>query len=440
MENEKFKTILNSVSDGVITVDKDLRIDYLNRAAREILQVEDASALGAKCFEVFKNESCGENCPLKKAVRDGKSSVNKPLCASSGKKRAPISVSASPIYDSDGNIVGGVQTFRDLNRAEIVSDELRERYVFENIVGKSRPMRDLKDMIRLVGETESTVLIEGESGTGKELIARALHNVSKRNNMPFVAVNCAALPDSLLESELFGYVAGAFTDAKKDKKGRFALAEGGTLFLDEIGEISQTVQVKLLRALQERRYQPLGGVEPVKANVRVVAATNKNLEKMVAENKFREDFYYRINVVKVVSPPLRKRKEDLPLLVDHFVRKFNDVYDRRVEMVSPLAMNVLAQYDFPGNVRELENFIERAFALCREPVIKPECLPDFIRKSAPAPAVEIASNMRELEAVFLVAQLQKNGWNRKKTAEDLGVNPSTLYRKFKKLGIKPPKK
>jgi PAS domain S-box-containing protein len=437
---DRLKVIINSISDGVFTIDLDFKVNFINQAALNILNISESESIGKKCYEIMDNETCKSECPLRKTLRSGKAKINRPICLSINKNRKPISVSTAPIYDDNHNIVGGVETFRDLSQVEKLRKELKSKFSFEDIIGKSSSMQRLFDLVSLVAKTDSTVLIEGESGVGKELFANAIHSLSNRSKMPMVSINCSALPDTLLESELFGYVAGAFTDARKDKKGRFALAEGGTIFLDEIGELSHMVQVKLLRVLQERRYEPLGSTKSINADVRIVTATNRNLEQMVDEKKFRKDFYYRINVMKITVPPLRERKEDIPLLIDHFINKFNHIYGKRIEGISPIAMSMLMQYDFPGNVRELENFIEHAFILCREPLIRPDHLPEKFNRANAVPAIEIASNMNELEAVFLISVLKKNNWNRKKTAEELSMNPSTLFRKFKKLGINPPKK
>lgn len=437
---ERLLVIINSISDGVFTVDLELNVNFINKSALDILAISESEAIGQKCYDLMSHEDCDNACPLAETVSTGKSIINKPVCISQNNKRKPVSISTAAIYDDSGNIVGGVETFRDLSQVEALKKELQKNYTFSDIIGKSAAMQRLFDLITVVSKTDSTILIEGESGVGKELFARAIHSLSKRNKKPLISVNCSALPDTLLESELFGYVKGAFTDAKKDKEGRFAMAEGGTLFLDEIGDISQLVQVKLLRVLQERQYEPLGSGKTRSADIRFITATNKNLEALVEEKKFRKDFYYRINVIKIIVPPLRERKEDIPLLIEHFISKFNQISDRRIEGISPYATSILMQYNFPGNVRELENIIEHAFVLCDRNIIMPEHLPDKFKSQRNIPAIEIANNMKELETVFLISVLKKNNWNRKKTAEELNINYSTLYRKFKKLGINPPKK
>ncbi len=297
-------------------------------------------------------------------------------------------------------------------------------------------MRSLFEILPQIAASSSTVLIEGESGTGKELFARAIHHLSTRGKKRFVAVNCAALPDALLESELFGYKAGAFTDAKKDKPGRFALADGGTIFLDEIGDISPAMQVRLLRVLQERCIEPLGATESVKVNVRVLAATNKNLSQLVHEDKFREDLFYRIRVVYLKIPPLRERREDIPLLVDHLVAKFNSLQEKEIGGVSPEVLARLMEYDYPGNVRELENIIEQAFVLCRGGQIGMEHLPVELRPAtATSNAAVTAVDMRSAQIQMMESALARNRGNRRQAARELGINPSTLYRRLKAAGL-----
>jgi transcriptional regulator with PAS, ATPase and Fis domain len=298
-------------------------------------------------------------------------------------------------------------------------------------------MRQLFEILPQVAESEATVLIEGASGTGKELVARALHNLSRRAKRPFVAVNCGALPDTLLESELFGYKAGAFTDARRNKPGRFALADGGTIFLDEIGDISPAMQTRLLRVLQERTYEPLGSVEPVKANVRVIAATNRNLRERVEQGHFREDLFYRIHIVRLELPGLRERREDIPLLVDHFIARFNRLKGKDISGVSDEVLARLMEYDFPGNIRELENIIEHAFVLCRGGVIETKHLPPSLRGGSAEEALPTGRPMTlaAMEKVMITNALRRNGGNRRKAAAELGIDPSTLFRKLKGLKL-----
>jgi transcriptional regulator with PAS, ATPase and Fis domain len=301
-------------------------------------------------------------------------------------------------------------------------------------------MQRLFDHLRQVADSDSTILIEGSSGTGKELVARAIHNLSPRQSKPFVTLNCGALPDTLLESELFGYKAGAFTDARKDKPGRFALAEGGTIFLDEIGDISPAMQARLLRVLQERVFEPLGGVKQVKMDVRVIAATNKDLRRLVRKGTFREDLYYRVNVFRLELPRLRDRREDIPLLVAHFITKFNRLQNKSVAGVSEEVMAILMEHDYPGNVRELENIIEHAYVLCRSGLVEVRHLPPRLREkeSRGSWVGKARITLRELEAIHISDALRRHGGNRTAAAKELGINPSTLFRKIKALKLEVP--
>jgi transcriptional regulator with PAS, ATPase and Fis domain len=285
------------------------------------------------------------------------------------------------------------------------------------------------------------VLILGETGTGKELLARAIHNLSSKKDKPFIAVNCGALPDTLLESELFGYKAGAFTGAEKDKPGRFAAAEGGTIFLDEIGDVSPALQTRLLRVLQDKTYEPLGGTQPVRANVRVIAATNRDLSALLKSGTFRQDLFYRVNVVRLQLPPLRQRREDIPLLVERFIARFNRTQGKAVPGVSPQVMALLMAHDYPGNVRELENIIEHAFVLCGEERIEPRHLPEEFaaRAAAHCTSTDISASVRAVEARTIREALERNSFNRLAAARELGLHKSTLFRKIKKLGIQLPR-
>ena len=301
-------------------------------------------------------------------------------------------------------------------------------------------MQSLFDLLPVVADSDSTVLIRGASGTGKELVARAIHNLSPRKHKRFVAINCGALPDTLLESELFGHKAGAFTDARKDKPGRFAIADGGTILLDEVGDISPAMQVRLLRVLQERVYEPLGSVNPVAVDVRVITATHRDLATLVQKGVFREDLYYRINVFRVDLPALRDRREDIPLLIDHFVSRFNRMQNKDVAGVSDEVLNVLMRWDFPGNARELENAIEHAFVLCRSGLIELRHLPQEILKSSGLPSLEVSpgTTLRSIEALHISDALRRHHGSRKAAAEELGIHPTTLRRKIKDLGIDAP--
>jgi PAS domain S-box-containing protein len=449
--NNQTQVILDSIADGVFTVDMEWRITSFNRAAEAITGVKRKDAIGRHCWEVFRASICERGCSLRHTLKTGHPLVNQSIfIVNSEGERIPVSIATALLKDKGKKVIGGVETFRDLSIVEQLRDELSGRHRFQDIISKNKEMQRLFGMLELVSESDSTVLLEGESGTGKELFARAIHSLSRRKGGPMVTVNCGSLPDTLLESELFGYKAGAFTDAKKDKPGRLAQAENGTLFLDEIGDISQPMQVRLLRVLQDRVYEPLGDTRSIRANVRIVAATNKNLENLVKNGTFREDLYYRINVVKLTLPPLRKRKEDIPLLADHFLRKYNRILGKTIHGISDAVMPALMDHDFPGNIRELENVIEYAAVVCRNEMVGIEHLPENFRGHSTrggSPSTDAGVSHRqpgdepaleELEKGYIQQQLVKNNWNRKITADRMGIHPTTLWRKIKRHGIQVP--
>src|SRR4030043_160116 len=381
MKREKtdqfFNVILNSVADGVFTTDGEGRITFFNKAAEEITGFVSKEAIGRYCYEIFRADICQSRCVLKEVLKTEREIINLPVTIlNKDGKRIPISISAAVLRDEKGKVIGGVETFRDLSAIEELKKELSEKYTFGDIVSKNHFIHDIFNILPNVAGSDSTVLIQGASGTGKELFAKAIHNLSVRKNKPFIKVNCGALPDTLLESELFGYEKGAFTDARKDKPGRFALANGGTIFLDEVRGMSPWVQVKLLRVLQEKEYEPLGSTSSRKTDVRIIAATNKDLSRWVGEGKFRDDLYYRLKVVKIDLPLLSQRREDIPLLIDAFVQKFNAKMGKQIMGVSDQTLRLLLKYDYPGNVRELENIIEHAFVLCGGNRIDIDCLPE----------------------------------------------------------------
>ncbi len=432
---------MESIADGVFTVDLDWRITSFNGAAERITGVLRQDAIGQKCCDVFRASICENECALRETRGGSRPIVNKAIYILDAEgRRVPISISAAALKDPDGNVIGGVETFRDLSMVEELRKELEGTYTFADIVGRGPAMRQLFDLLPRVSDSGSTVLIEGASGTGKELVARAIHNLSQRRGKRFVAINCGALPDTLLESELFGYKAGAFTDARRDKPGRFAAASGGTILLDEIGDVSPAMQSRLLRVLQERVYEPLGSVEPVETDVRVIAATNKDLARLVRKGTFRQDLYYRINVIRLKLPPLRDRREDVPLLVERFIGKFNRLQNKDVAGVSDETLAILMEHDYPGNVRELENIVEHAFVLRQSGMIEPCHLPPSLRGDDDVKPLrpQGARTLKALEAIHIVDSIRRNGGNRTAAAKELGINPSTLFRKIKLLGIELP--
>ena len=434
--------ILQSISDGVFTVDHKWRITSFNRAAEMITGIKCDEALGKYCWEVFRSNMCETDCALRRTMKQGKPFADtSTYFINSDKRRIPVVVSTSLLKDKDGTVLGGVETFRDMSIVEELRKELDGRFQIGDMVSRSQSMHKIFTILPQIAESDSTVLIQGETGTGKELLARAIHDLSLRRDKPFIAINCGALPDTLLESELFGYKAGAFTNAVKDKPGSFALAEGGTIFLDEVGDVSSAFQVRLLRVLEEGEFQPLGGVKTIKANIRIIAAANKNLSALVENGEFREDLYYRINVIRLTLPPLRDRKEDIPLLVHRFIARMNNMRGRAVTGINKEALGLLMSHDYPGNIRELGNIIEHAFVLCPNGNILPPHLPDgFI--SQPPPSIDhnnLGNELKSAEARVIIDALKQNNYNRLAAAHDLGLHKSTLFRKIKKLGIKLPK-
>jgi PAS domain S-box-containing protein len=435
-----FNVILNSIADGVFTTDNDGKITFMNKAGEEITGFSNKEALGRHCFDIFRADICQSRCALKETLKTKKEIINLPATIlKKGGQKVPISISTAVLKNERGQIIGGVETFRDLSAIEELKKELSQKYTLGDIISKNHLIHDIFNILPDIAESDSTVLIQGASGTGKELFAKAIHHLSRRKEKPFIKVNCGALPDTLLESELFGYVKGAFTDAKKDKPGRFALANEGTIFLDEVGDMSPSLQVKLLRVLQEKEYEPLGSTSPRKTDVRIIAATHQDLSKLVSEGKFRDDLFYRLNVVRIELPPLSQRREDIPLLIDAFLQKFNAKMGKQIMGVSDQALRLLLKYDYPGNVRELENIIEHGFVLCRGDRIDIDCLP----KESVMSREEIKSFMppekeypfEKAEAEVLEKTLEKHQGNRIHTAQELGISRATLWRKIKRYRI-----
>lgn len=432
--------ILESISDGVFTVDHNWRIMTFNRAAEEITGTSREEAIGRYCWEVFRSNMCEGDCALKRTMKEGKSFVSSSTyIINNQQKRVPISVSTSPLKDESGVVLGGVETFRDHSLVEELRRELEGSYQLADMVSRSEGMKKIFAILPQVARSDSTVLIEGETGTGKELLASAIHNLSLKKDEPFVAINCGALPDSLLESELFGYKVGAFTGAEKDKEGFFGSAGEGTIFLDEIGDTTAAFQVRLLRVLQEKEYQPLGSVEKVRTAARVIAATNRDLAEMVENGDFRRDLFYRINIISFRLPPLRERIEDVPLLIEKFIKKMNRIKGKTVSGVDREVMALLLAHDYPGNIRELENIIEHCFVLCSEGEINSSHLPAYLVQKKESALHPIISSAREAvgmsEKARIVEALKNNDYNRLAAARELGIHKSTLFRKLKKYQI-----
>ena len=426
--------IMDSVADGMFTVDREWNIIYFSQSAADIVGTTAAKAVGRKCWEVFRTEGCkggnNENCVLRQCIDEDRKIVGRILMVErEDGVQVPVSVSAAPLKDHDGKVIGGVESFRDLSTAP---GKRGGGKLPKGFCSRDANMLDILRILPQVAESEATVLLLGESGTGKEYFARAIHGLSPRHKGPFVAVNCGALPEQLMESELFGYKAGAFTDARRDKPGRFQLADGGTILLDEIGDLPLTLQAKILRVLQERVFEPLGGITGVAADVRVIAATNRDLERMVAEGTFRQDLYFRLNVVRLTLPPLRERRGDIAPLVEAALKRRGLSGGKDIQGLSHEAMRLLMAHPFPGNIRELENILEYACILCPGGLIQVEHLPADVRTCehpGPRPAGACAPmTMEEIRHRAALEAVERNGGNRNAACRELGISKDTLRR------------
>ena len=431
--------ILDVIEHGIFTVDSQTRITSFNHLAELITGFPAAEAIGMPCSEVFRTDLCGSICPLKQSIGDRLVIRNRRVRIRTRDERSiPILVSTAPLQTKTGRLLGGVEVFRDVSDVVDLRHRLDGRYRFDDIVSRTPEMERIFKLLPLVAESASTVLITGASGTGKELIARAIHNHGPRRDRPFVAMNCAAVPDGLVESELFGYKKGAFTDARRDKPGRIAQAEGGTLFLDEIGDLPLSIQVKLLRFLQDHRYEPLGGLSSVGADVRIITATNHDLGTLIRDGRFRDDLYYRLNIMQIDLPPLSRRREDIPLLVRHFIGRFRADTQKPIERLSQDALAALMHYPWPGNVRELENAVEHAFVLCQGAEIGIEHLPRHILSEPEDLLPGTGRNTARLDSMekeAILLALEHNAGNRTRAARELGIHRTTLTRKLKRLGL-----
>lgn len=461
-----FEAVLDAVSCGVLTTDPKMRITSFNRAAEVITGWKSGEVVGRSCHEVMQFTPREEACPEPEKLRSGELFGPKVLHIRTRDGRmVPVRLTAQMLRDRKGRVIGVVQSFGDLSTVQALRRKLEGRYVFYDIISQDHEMQDLFEILPRIADTRGTVLIRGESGTGKELFARAIHHLSPFREGPFVAVNCAALPDTLLEAELFGYVKGAFSDARTDREGRIAAAEGGTLLLDEVGDISPAMQVKLLRFLQDHQYEPLGTNRTIKANVRVIAATNKSLDDMVQRGEFREDFFYRLNVLSIDIPPLRRRLGDVPLLAEHFLETWSRVNDKPTGALTPDALRALMRYEYPGNVRELENIIERAAVMAAGEEIDLSHLPAPLQAlGAPGAARAAGSGMSSTsragsaterafgrerglphtpsltpvetaEREAIREALRRSGGNRQEAAHLLGMSRATLWRKRRKYHL-----
>ncbi|MBP2684378.1 MAG: modulated sigma54 specific transcriptional regulator, Fis family [Deltaproteobacteria bacterium] len=438
-ERVKNRTILDNIPSGVYTVDREMKLLSFNRSLESITGYSAEEVLGKRCTEILRSDFCEAGCPLKRSMRTGETlrGIELNLRARDGSV-VPIASSTAVLRDEEGKTIGGICSFRDLRELHTAPSPQGHAREFQGMLSKNPKMHEIFDLVETIAESDASVLIEGESGTGKELVARAIHRLSARAGKPFLGVNCASLNENLMESELFGHVRGAFTGAVKDRMGRFEMAEGGTLFLDEVSEIGLHLQAKLLRVIQEREYQRVGETGSRKANVRILSATNKRLKELIGGRTFRDDLYYRLNVVSVTPPPLRERKEDIPILVEHFLSCPQENHGGCKRSFSPLAMQALLEYPWPGNVRELENAVERAKICSRGEVIEESALPAEIRHrggAVPRRGGSFGEKAANLEADRIRETLVRSGWNRTEAAARLGVSRVTLWRRMKQLGI-----
>ena len=441
-EERSLKIILDNLDVGIFTIDRGGHFTFFNTEAEQISGYSRREILGKDCAALFGGEDAQELCLLKDTIADGRSRSSR-----QGKMTTrdgvviPVRANYMALRNEKGTVVGGLTTFHDLTLVLQLKQAVKDRYTFHDMIGKSPRMQHIFEMVNVVAGTDATILIEGATGTGKDLLAKVIHSASQRSDNPFVKVNCAAIPDNLLESEMFGYVKGAFTGAEKDRVGRFQEADGGTIFLDEISELPLALQAKLLRVLEDKEFYRLGSRHTLKVNVRILSASNRNLEKLVQKHLFREDLYYRLNVFRIELPELKNRIVDLPILIGHILRRLCAARTIRPPEVSEKVMEILLNYPYPGNVRELENILEHALIICQEETLQPKHLPEYlqIRHAARKPS---SSRILKPESVdddgerdTIVSMLQRYNWRRTKTAKALGMDRTTLWRKIKKYRI-----
>ena len=439
-QKNKLDAIFNSNIEGTFTIDNDWTVTSFNTSAEKITGYKKSEAIGKKCWDIFNSSLCRNGCHMEQTIQKGKPMIGNELeIMHKDGKKIPIRVNSGILINNKNENIGAVETFIDISEIKNLSEHLSDIFKYENIVGRNKEIKQIITVLESVSQTDSSVLITGESGTGKELAARAIHINSPRKTGPFIAVNCSAFVESLIESELFGHEKGSFTGAIKTKIGKFELAKGGTLFLDEIGDLSLAVQTKFLRVLETREFERVGGNKTIKVEARIIAATNKHLSEEISAGRFREDLFYRINVINIHLPPLRERMDDLPLIVNHFIELFNTKFSKEIRQFSSQAFDILMEYEWPGNIRELENVIEHCFVLCNGKIIQVECLPKRLREQKKT--VITSSNViqkngfKDVERELIISVLDKYDGNRTKAAKELNINPSTLWRKIKKLGI-----
>ncbi len=435
LENSHPHEILNSLSDGIFSVDKEFKIRFFNSSAENITGLKSTHVIGKYCKDIFRSKFCNNQCPIVSALE-----LKKPIHDLETHFRfndviKPVILNTSIISNENSQPIGGVISFREIMPSIKTEEYLKKNHHFCGIVGLSKSMTNIFNLIIEIADCDASVLIAGETGTGKELIADAIQATSRRKDKPFVKVNCAVLPPNLLASELFGHIKGAFTDAVKDRTGRFELADNGTIFLDEIAEMPVQMQLQLLRVIQNGTFEKVGESITRKVDVRLIAATNLNIEKAIKEGKFREDLFFRLNVIPITVPPLRERKDDILFLAKHFLKKFSVAYKKDIVEIEQDTLDCLMKYEWPGNVRELENAIE--FAFIRTNSLEPISickLPPVIREKYDCKKIDIESNSKQdgsLKANEILSLLNKYKWNKSQVARELGINRTTLWRYIK---------
>jgi PAS domain S-box-containing protein len=441
-DDRRLKIILDNLDIGVLTVDCSGHVSFFNTMAEKITGFMRKEILGKSCATLFGKETFDDVILLTETISNGRPRSNKEEEVITHEGQViPIRANVMALKNEEGRIVGGLATISDLSLKYQLDSAIRDRYTFYDMIGKDPAMQKIFDIIPLIAASDATVLVEGPTGTGKDILAKVIHTASSRREKPLVKVNCAALPDNLLESEMFGYVRGAFTGAEKDKPGRFQEADGGTIFLDEIGDLPLSLQAKLLRVLEDKEFYPLGSRKTTKVDVRIIAATNQGLEQLANEKRFREDLFYRLNVMRLELPPLKQRKGDIPLLISHILKRLCATRDVRVDKISENAMEVLLNHDYPGNIREVENIIEHALIICQGNIIERKHLPLALQKKdaltmlSEQEKVDLNKEVGSSEQNMIKEMLYKYNWNRSKTAQALNVNRTTLWRKMKKHNI-----
>ncbi len=430
--------ILDSLSEGIITINKEFKITFINLAAERIIGLKKDEIFGMVCKSVLCSNSCQTACPIRRILETGNSLFNfKNKIRNSDNEEIDVKLNATVLHDENSKPLGAVISFVDISQMQNIDNILNESSNFHGIVGTSKQMREIYKLITEISDSDVPVLIQGETGTGKELIANAIQTISRRKRNPFLKINCAVFSQELLASELFGHVKGSFTGADRNRSGRFELANTGTMFLDEISEMPLQMQTHLLRILQDGTFERVGDSITRNTDVRIIAATNIDIEKAIHDKAFREDLFFRINVVTINLPPLRERRDDISLLVNHFIKKFSIIYNKQIVGIEKEALNLLTNYSWPGNIRQLENAIEYAFVRSHENINICSCvLPEFLRTTVDCIHNEHHIQHHEYIPVEkLIKLLDKNGWNQSKVADELGVNRTTIWRKIKEFDL-----